>query len=158
MPLLAQRSWYRTLRGTADCRTIRPCQQNGNNGPECHGHGGGRAIPVLGHDQVRLARPRRLLLILVFAVQQDNDVAILLYTIMKIYSISDKVMSSEDCRIINWLMSDTLDREMVSQNTSFVASISSSASSRTSVMRPIRVRVGQILALRSPRLRVPTAA
>ena len=40
---------------------------------ECHRHGRGRPIPVLGHDQVRLAGPRRLLLVLVLAVQKDDD-------------------------------------------------------------------------------------
>jgi hypothetical protein len=41
---------------------------------ERHGHGGGRAVPVLGHDKVRLARPHRLLLIEVLTVQEDHDV------------------------------------------------------------------------------------
>src|SRR5260370_40467726 len=75
---------------------------------ECHRHGGSRTIPVLGHDQVRLARTRRLLLVLVLAVQKNNDVTILFDTIMDIDSISDEVMHFEDCRIVNWLIPYTL--------------------------------------------------
>ena len=41
---------------------------------ERHRHRRGRAVPVLGDDQVRLARPRRLPLVGIFAVQQDDDV------------------------------------------------------------------------------------
>src|SRR5271156_3247195 len=46
---------------------------------ERHGHGGGRAIPVLGHDKVRLTGPRRFFLVLILAVQKDNDVRVLFY-------------------------------------------------------------------------------
>ena len=42
-------------------------------------HRGGRAVPVLGHDQVRLAGPRRLPLVRILAVQEDHDVRVLLY-------------------------------------------------------------------------------
>ena len=41
---------------------------------ECDGHGRGRPVAVLGHDQVRLAGPRRLPLVRVLPVQQDHDV------------------------------------------------------------------------------------
>jgi peptidoglycan/LPS O-acetylase OafA/YrhL len=41
-------------------------------------HGGGRAVPVLGHDQVSLARSRRLPLVRVLAVQKDHNVRVLL--------------------------------------------------------------------------------
>jgi hypothetical protein len=76
---------------------------------ECYRHGGGRAVPVFGHDQVRLACTRRLLLVLVLAVQKDNDIRVLLDTIMKCNSIGDEIMSFEHCRIIDWLMSDTFN-------------------------------------------------
>src|ERR1022692_3842763 len=45
---------------------------------ERYGHRGGRAVPVLGHDQVRLPRAGRLRLVLVLTVQHDHDVAVLL--------------------------------------------------------------------------------
>jgi hypothetical protein len=45
---------------------------------ECNGHGGGRAIPVLGHYKVCLPRPRRFLLISILAMQKNNDVGVLL--------------------------------------------------------------------------------
>jgi hypothetical protein len=41
---------------------------------ERHGYGHRRAVPVLGHDQVRLTGPRRLPLIHVFTVQKDHNV------------------------------------------------------------------------------------
>lgn len=46
---------------------------------ESDSYGRGRAVAVLGHDQVRLAGPRRLLLVLVLAVQKNNDIRVLLY-------------------------------------------------------------------------------
>jgi Glyoxalase-like domain len=45
---------------------------------ERHGHGCGWAVPVLGHDQVRLTSPRRLPLIKVFSVQKYYNIRILL--------------------------------------------------------------------------------
>jgi hypothetical protein len=49
---------------------------------EGNGHGSRRAVPVLGHDQVRLAGSGRLPLIEVLAVKQDHDVSILLDTVV----------------------------------------------------------------------------
>ena len=40
-------------------------------------HSGGRAIPVLSYDQVRFARPRRFLLVLILAVQENYYVGVL---------------------------------------------------------------------------------
>ena len=37
---------------------------------EGHGYGGGRAVAVLGHYEIGLARPRRLPLVSVLAVQE----------------------------------------------------------------------------------------
>src|ERR1700683_2566643 len=45
---------------------------------EGHRHRRGRAVPVLGDDQVRLARPRRLPLICVFSMQKYDNIRILL--------------------------------------------------------------------------------
>src|SRR6188508_420352 len=44
-----------------------------------HGDRVRRAVAVLGHDEVGLAGPRRLLVVVVVAVKQDHDVRILLY-------------------------------------------------------------------------------
>src|SRR5579864_2664936 len=77
---------------------------------ERYGHCRSRTIPMLCHDQVRLAGARRLSLVLVLTVQKDNDVTILFDTIMYINTIGDKVVRSKNCRIINCLISDTFDR------------------------------------------------
>src|ERR1700691_5801963 len=77
---------------------------------ECYGHGRRRAVPVLGHDQVRFSGPGRFSLVEIFPVQQDNDIAILLDAIMQVNPISDEIMGPEDGRIIDRLISDTVDR------------------------------------------------
>src|SRR5215469_1903190 len=59
---------------------------------ERHRHGRGRAVPVLGDDQVRLAGPRGLPLVCVLAVQQDHDVRVLLYTIVQVYPVCHEIM------------------------------------------------------------------
>ena len=46
---------------------------------ECHGYASSRAVSVLGHDQVRLPRPRRLLLISILTMQKNYYVRVLLY-------------------------------------------------------------------------------
>src|ERR1700689_2136027 len=76
---------------------------------ERYRHRRGRAVPVLGDDQVRLARPRRLPLISVFAMQKYYYVRILLYTIMNVYPICDEIMSARNGSVINRLLSDALD-------------------------------------------------
>src|SRR5438034_7055439 len=63
---------------------------------ERDGDGRGRAVTVLGHDQVRLARPRRFLLVGILAVQEDYDVGILFYTIMQVCPIYDKIVRFEN--------------------------------------------------------------
>src|ERR1700722_8415022 len=45
---------------------------------ERHRHGRGRAVPVLGDDQVRLARPWRLPLVRIFSMQEDDNIRVLL--------------------------------------------------------------------------------
>jgi len=76
---------------------------------ERHGYGRDWAVPMLGDDQVRLTGARRLPLVRILAVQKDNYIRVLFYTIMYTNSIGDKIMRSKNCRIINCLISDTFD-------------------------------------------------
>jgi lysophospholipase L1-like esterase len=72
-------------------------------------HRGGRAVPVLGHDQVRLAGPRRLPLVRILTVQEDNDVAILFDTIVSYETIGDEVVRTLHCGVVDGLGSEPFD-------------------------------------------------
>src|SRR6266496_1975734 len=76
---------------------------------ECDRHGGGWAIPVLGHNQIRLARPRRLPLVSVLAVQKDDDVAILFDTVVADQAVGDEVVRALHRGVVDGLWSQRLD-------------------------------------------------
>ena len=76
---------------------------------ERHGHGRRRAVPVLGHDQVSLPRPRRLFLISVLAVQKDHNVRVLLNAVVADKAVGDKVMRTLYCCVIDRSLSQWLD-------------------------------------------------
>src|SRR6266568_4739802 len=78
---------------------------------ECDRHGGGRAVPVLGHDQVRLARPRRLPLVRILAVQKDHNVTILLDAVVAYEAIGNEVMCAFYCGVVNGLRSERLNAD-----------------------------------------------
>jgi len=46
------------------------------------GHGIGRAVSMLGHNEVGLARARRLLVVVIVAMQQDDDIGVLLNAVV----------------------------------------------------------------------------
>ncbi len=76
---------------------------------ECDRYRGGRAVPVLGHDQVRLAGPRRLPLVRILTVQENHDVRVLLDTIVSYETIGDEVVSAFHCGVIDRLRSQGFD-------------------------------------------------
>jgi hypothetical protein len=67
------------------------------------------AISVLGDNQVCLACTRRFTLVGILAVQENNYIRILFYTIMKVYAVSDEIMSPEDGCVIHWLRTYAFD-------------------------------------------------
>jgi AcrR family transcriptional regulator len=72
---------------------------------ERHSHRRRRTVPVLGHDQVRLSRPRRLLFVRIFPVQENYNVGILFYTIMQVYPICYEIVRFVNCSVIDRLKS-----------------------------------------------------
>src|SRR4051794_18691654 len=57
---------------------------------------GRRPVPVLGDDEVRLARPRALLLVGVLTVQQDHHVRVLLDRVVHGNAVGDEVVRPDD--------------------------------------------------------------
>src|SRR6185437_5318881 len=72
-------------------------------------YGGGRAVPVLGHDQVRLAGSRRLPLVRVLAVQKDHNVTILLDAVVTYETVGNEVVGAFYCGVVDGLRSERLD-------------------------------------------------
>ncbi len=65
---------------------------------------------MLGHNEICFTCPRGFPLICILAVQQDNDIRVLLYAIVESDSICYKVMATWHGRIINILRADAFDR------------------------------------------------
>jgi hypothetical protein len=78
---------------------------------ERHGHDGCRAVPVLGHDEVRLSCPRRLLLVQVLPVQEYDDVRVLLDAVVTDHGVCDEVVRALDRSVIDRLRSEGLDAD-----------------------------------------------
>src|SRR4249919_3737750 len=78
---------------------------------ECDRHGGGRAVPVLGHDQVRLARSWRLPLVCVLTMQKNHNVTILFDAVVAYEAIGDEVMCAFYCGVVHRLRSERLDAD-----------------------------------------------
>jgi peptidoglycan/LPS O-acetylase OafA/YrhL len=74
-------------------------------------YSGGRAVPVLGNDQVRLASPRRLPLVRILAVKQDHNVAILFDTIVGHEAIGDEVVGALHGGVVDRLRSERFDAD-----------------------------------------------
>src|SRR5690242_2938149 len=76
---------------------------------ECDSNGGSRAIPVLGHNEVRLASARRFPLVGILTVQKNDDVCVLFNTIVTNEAIGDKVVCALYCGVVDGLRSEWLD-------------------------------------------------
>src|SRR5205807_9137886 len=78
---------------------------------ECDGHSGGRTVPVLGHDQVRLTSPRRLSLICILTMQKNHNIRILLDAVVTDEAIGDEVVGALHCGVIDGLWSEGFDAD-----------------------------------------------
>ncbi len=75
-----------------------------------HGDRVGRPVSVLGHDEVRLAGARRLLVVVVVTVQKDDDVGVLLDRVVRGDAVGDEVVDAGHRRVVDGLLTQGFDR------------------------------------------------